>query len=688
MGRRRRQSGHRQAQLPFLRVEPKPVGVSSTPATFAHRPRQRYSSIPPEELQPGAPQHRYNEATAPSSPVSSRSAHSHGSLGHSVSTSYTSYLADARHLSPDPPTPTNSTISTYNSAHHATNGSGRPRQYQSFMSSGTSDPDVQMTDVLGIDVRFSSAETQQYVGSQPQYVSDRGFSPTTHQRYPHMAGPWAPLPFRHEDLYMGEEGAGPVREEVVPEDAQTQSSREKRGGRTRPLSPSARKEASDVRRVGACLRCTIMREKCDLQTSCHTCLTKERRKFPKTCIRAHADWERLKSIIFPLELTSSLRRDKLFRYMSKGAFTLSPRQPFKIPLDLGVGTPLQVMVQEFHALTTEIEHTYRIKEDGSGNKIYCQHQVWSPPINVFFKNGEYMRPVQSLKHQINTIFENVLGDEKGWINWTMEYFPSKEENFQTDILGWIGKYYRKDIHEHGILKTGLSLLWYEHLLLRSFEIPPEARPMLEKHLESCRPAELSEKAEIAPETINRFLKGVILPMAEDAARSVLETLHEKMFKMAVNLDLSKARTDIALCLAFILLIFLGRTQHALVLLASTSAKESDGMYSLSDAKAKIQEMEDSVTEYLLSFHKYTLSRKSSRSAKVSSGGGEERSAFEMHARDFDLVGRFRGEVGVEYAGIKPEDLDVGPLNYKTFRHMNVRRLCWKLFQNFDVDASN
>lgn len=183
--------------------------------------------------------------------------------------------------------------------------------------------DLCMIDVLGIDVRFSSAETQQYVGNQPQYVSDRGFSPIIHQRYPHMAGPWAPLPFRHEDLYVGEDGAGPARNETVPEDAQTQSSREKRGGRTRPLSSAARKEASEVRRMGACLRCTIMREKvlvppievwkitdlsqCDLQASCHTCLTKERRKFPKTCIRAHADWARLQSIMFPRKLSSCVR---------------------------------------------------------------------------------------------------------------------------------------------------------------------------------------------------------------------------------------------------------------------------------------------------------------------------------------------------------------------------------------------
>lgn len=37
--------------------------------------------------------------------------------------------------------------------------------------------------------------------------------------------------------------------------------REKGGGRTGPLSMAQRQQASDVRRMGACLRCQIMREK-------------------------------------------------------------------------------------------------------------------------------------------------------------------------------------------------------------------------------------------------------------------------------------------------------------------------------------------------------------------------------------------------------------------------------------------
>jgi hypothetical protein len=138
MGRRRRQSGHLQGCFPLAKVAPRPRGLSSTQQTFANPP----PSVRQEPYQQPAVQHRNSEATDPLSPVSNRSTISHGSFVHSASTSYTSYLAEARHLSPDPPTPTSSTISTYTPSHH-TNGTSR--QPQSFTSGSTSDPDVQMT---------------------------------------------------------------------------------------------------------------------------------------------------------------------------------------------------------------------------------------------------------------------------------------------------------------------------------------------------------------------------------------------------------------------------------------------------------------------------------------------------------------------------------------------------------------
>lgn len=402
------------------------------------------------------------------------------------------------------------------------------------------------------------------------------------------------------------------------------------------------------------------------------------------------------------ELTKPLRSGHLFPYLSKASFTMWNRPHFKIPLDLHVGTPLQVTVKEFHALDSapDIQYAYKLIQDPAGHETYRRHQVWSPPINVFIQDGELQRVVYSLKRQIKAIFEQVLGDPKSWDQWTTKYFPSQEEDFQTDILCWIGRYYRSSIEEHVVLKIALSLLWYEHLLLMNFEVLAEAVPFLEASLESGRPAGLPRGIQTAPETINRFLKGIILPMAEEAGQVLLERLHELMFRMAVSQNLSKGRTDIALCLAFVLLIFLGRTQHTLLLLADTPETEPGRHYTAEDAEAKIHEMEESVTDYVLSFHKYTLSRNTSKSPKAST---EDDSAFERHAKHFDLIGRLRKEVGPEYGKLvtssacspsdravvdkRPGSLEVGALEFETFRHTNVPRLCWRLLQNLEHDSS-
>ena len=43
----------------------------------------------------------------------------------------------------------------------------------------------------------------------------------------------------------------------------------------------------------------LMVRQCDLKIPCHTCETKDRRKFPKKCIRTDFDWESHGSTYFP-----------------------------------------------------------------------------------------------------------------------------------------------------------------------------------------------------------------------------------------------------------------------------------------------------------------------------------------------------------------------------------------------------
>jgi len=107
-------------------------------------------------------------------------------------------------------------------------------------------------------------------------------------------------------------------------------------------------------------------------------------------------------------------------------------------------------------------------------------------------------------------------------------------------------------------------------------------------------------------------------------------------------------------------------------------------------------MEDKVSDYFLSFHKYALSRKS----KAPMTSTEVNSHLERHAKDFDLVGRLRKDIEVDYGKLdacssnrlwsdfvaeseRPKSLSVTDFQMDTFRYMNVRRLCWKVFVNVE-----
>src|ERR1700744_6404540 len=114
---------------------------------------------------------------------------------------------------------------------------------------------------MGIENRVQSHETAQYLVHSPRFVSTKNSSPTRHQRSPGTTEPWSIYPLRQEDPYAGMDNTPPDMMDYVHDVVQTQSTRENKGtGRTGPLSQEQRQNASEVRKNGACLRCSVMRE--------------------------------------------------------------------------------------------------------------------------------------------------------------------------------------------------------------------------------------------------------------------------------------------------------------------------------------------------------------------------------------------------------------------------------------------
>lgn len=400
------------------------------------------------------------------------------------------------------------------------------------------------------------------------------------------------------------------------------------------------------------------------------------------------------------ELTCRLRTNKLLEYLANSSFALSARPPFTIPLDLHIDIPLYVMVKEFCPLESalEIRHAFQTFQDSNGKTSYGRRRHWNPPIIMFIRKGESEKTINNVQTRISDIFDQMLDDPDKYERWTMEYFEDKEEDFQTTILLLIGKYYNKGIKEHSIIKTSLKLLWFEYLLLNKFTIPSDGVGVLEAHLESQRPKGAHKDIQVIPDTINRFLKAIILPLAEKAAEQLTKNLHDMLFRMAVTQKLSKANTDIVLCMLFILMIFLGRTHNALLLLSRTPTEETGMAMSEQHVETKIRDMEEKLSDYFLEFHKCTLGRKSSRSTATYT---EVNSACEIHANKFDLVGQLRRDIEEEYGKLdacssnprlwsdlgveseRPRSLKVGGFQVDTFRYMNVRRLCWKVVLNVE-----
>ena len=369
-----------------------------------------------------------------------------------------------------------------------------------------------------------------------------------------------------------------------------------------------------------------------------------------------------------------------------------------IELQINVGSPLQVRVVEFQPLdlAMDIRHAFQPRDCSSSNNPYKRQQTWNPPIIMFVPDGRYDMMVTSVQKNITNIFDQVLDDRDSFVRWTTDYFEREEEDFQTTILGLVGEYFSKDVKEHSILQTGLRLLWYEYLLLYKFTIPPTAVPELEANLEAERPASAHQDIPVIPDTINRFLKATILVMAEKAAEELTKNLHDTLFKMAVSTKNSSGHRDLILCMLFILMIFLGRTQNALCLLAGTPAAEIDIDYTHPMAEAKRQEMEEKVTDYFLEFHRYTLTRMSSKPPE------DVASPLEVHAKQFNLMGKLRQEIEEDYGMLdacssrqrwsdkgvateRPDNLELrgSRMDSPSFGHMSVGRLCWKVFANVE-----
>ncbi|KAL8800523.1 MAG: hypothetical protein Q9182_005123 [Xanthomendoza sp. 2 TL-2023] len=117
---------------------------------------------------------------------------------------------------------------------------------------------------------------------------------------------------------------------IQPPKATPESTDKKVGKRKGPLRPDQRKQASEIRKLGACLRCKFLKKTCDKGEPCQGCLPSHARLWQVPCTRTDikelayfmkdwkADYERHVSLEFPIENIKGFSKIETDMYITHG----------------------------------------------------------------------------------------------------------------------------------------------------------------------------------------------------------------------------------------------------------------------------------------------------------------------------------------------------------------------------------
>ncbi|KAI4269958.1 MAG: hypothetical protein L6R38_007276 [Xanthoria sp. 2 TBL-2021] len=120
------------------------------------------------------------------------------------------------------------------------------------------------------------------------------------------------------------------RKTVQPPKAVLETTEKKVGRRKGPLRPDQRKQASEIRKLGACLRCKFLKKTCDKGEPCQGCLPSHARLWQVPCTRIDikdiayfmkdwkADYERHPSLDFPAENIKGYSESEKTFYVTHG----------------------------------------------------------------------------------------------------------------------------------------------------------------------------------------------------------------------------------------------------------------------------------------------------------------------------------------------------------------------------------
>jgi hypothetical protein len=382
--------------------------------------------------------------------------------------------------------------------------------------------------------------------------------------------------------------------------------------------------------------------------------------------------------------------DPTNRHIYNFGFSYLDRPSFRLKLETGsLSRPLEVIVKEIEAMDASSSNSLAFKMERTSSVVYVNETItmWNPPVVLYMvdKEADVRKLRAQLRYWMSSIYETRhTGDPEK--RWPWPCFQTEDMDWEGEVVEAIQEYYRRDFASHEILQKAQCLLFFGYILDQAFEVSVDSRETLFENLQSLPSAKNLDQMPIAPDTVARFIKMIVYGYAYELAHSVLAALQELLDSMARGKEISTARSDLAFCLSFLLLVYLGQSQARLVMLAEMSAKEPGIGLSIDQARHYIQEMEHTLGTYLIHFHEFAVKR---RKPTVPSSPTSD--AEEQHARDKGLMDSMKGLFS-KYCAYKPpapvkikaEPLSAPPRTFELpaptierFDLLNTHRLCWK-----------
>jgi hypothetical protein len=471
-----------------------------------------------------------------------------------------------------------------------------------------------------------------------------GPTPTRLQRLPQSYGPWAPYHLRQDDLMNLDTDSSPSSHNSALSPASS-SGRARRVG---PLTQEGRRNANKVRDVGACLRCSCMKEKCDDGNPCGRCGNKIGRKWKLGCLRDRL--EQRVDYFFPTPIANRYDLAETNRYIDGTGFTyLHHRPDFTISLSMGVGgPPLQIPVREVSPLEQKrILQSFQINNDSGSIDT---KPTWDPPIVPFsLKKDSFVNNLfNQLGNSIRSVFDR---KHQGGYYWPWRCFEDLSCHWVGEVAEKIHEFHHNaaTVTYFDPIRKAHTALYFNYLLDHPFLVKePEHISHLLSRLENG-PDAAETPQYISPETIQRFVKASIFPFLRKTTGELLAKLHETLLAMARAKPKdeiaggSLAQRDLAFSLAFMLLIIVGQTQSRLLMLSELSKTEPGINLSLHDAQQHIDEVEEKLGRYIIHFHEFaTKKRQRPRQSNVLPTPVETRKAEEAYSANFQLMKHVEG----------------------------------------------